>query len=81
LFRVSDACLGPEALRPSPRLGFPKPPEITRQAATLLRLGNDQTRSYDNGHVRPTAMSRDTCAVRIKQRYEPIRILRAERVV
>ncbi len=26
-------------------------------------------------------MSCDTCAVRIKQRYEPIRILRAERVV
>ncbi len=26
-------------------------------------------------------MSCDKCAVRIKQRYEPIRILRAERVV
>ncbi len=37
--------------------------------------------SFYSGGFRPTAMSCDTCAVRIKQRYEPIRILRAERVV
>jgi len=37
--------------------------------------------SFYTGRFRPTAMSCDTRAVRIKQRYEPIRILRAERVV
>ena len=37
--------------------------------------------SFYSGRFRPTAMSCDTRAVRIKQRYEPIRILRAERTV
>jgi len=37
--------------------------------------------SFYSGRFRPTATSCDTRAVRIKQRYEPIRILRAERTV
>ena len=37
--------------------------------------------SFYTGRFRPTAMSCDTRAVRIKQRYAPIRIARAERVV
>ena len=69
--------------RPARHPHGPKRDELAAEAKERMSMidGGSVDGSFYTGRFRPTAMSCDTRAVRIKQRYEPIRILRAERVV
>ena len=69
--------------RPARHPHGPKRDELAAEAKERMSMidGGSVDGSFYSGRFRPTATSCDTRAVRIKQRYEPIRILRAERTV